>query len=345
MSREFVRLSHGAGGRETAALLERLVLSRLPAEMKTALGGIGTDELDDGATILAGGQHVVISIDSYTVSPPFFPGGDIGKLAACGSINDVLMMGGKPVAMLDAIVTEEGFPLTDLEKIVESFVSVLREEGVSLIGGDLKVMPKDQLDGVLVTTACLGLAKRPIVDSRIKPGDAIVVTGTVGEHGAAIMAAQRGISVEAEGLISDVQPLTKVMLPLLEEHGESIRAAQDPTRSGVAGALNEWAQKSGTVIVVDGPSIPIREEVRVYCEMLGVDPLVLACEGRALLAVDPSALDDVLCTLKELGCEDAAAIGEVRESERFRGIVLLRTEAGGLRILERPSGVIVPRIC
>jgi len=345
MTSDVVRLSHGAGGRETTTLLEKLVISRLPSEMKTALGGVGTDELDDGATIVAGGQHVVISIDSYTVNPPFFPGGDIGKLAACGSINDVLMMGGRPVAMLDAIVAEEGLPVSDLDRIVQSFLSVLREEGVSLIGGDLKVMPRGQLDGVLITTACVGVAERPIVDSRVRPGDVVIVTGTVGEHGAAIMAAQKGIGVEAEGLVSDVQPLTRIMLPLLKEYGESIRAAQDPTRSGVAGALNEWAQKSGTVIVVNGPSIPVREEVRAYCEMLGVDPLSLACEGRALLAVDPSAADAVLALLRELGCEDAAVIGEIRGSERFRGIVLLRTEAGGLRILERPSGVIVPRIC
>ncbi len=340
-----VTLAHGAGGRETWELLDRLILSKLDPGMKTALGGIGTDELDDGATLASVGGHLVLTVDAFTVSPPFFPGGDIGSLAAAGAINDVLMMGGRPVAVLDSVVAEEGLPLEDLDRVVSSFLRVLRSEGVSLIGGDLKVMPRGQVDGVLITAVGVGVADRPIVDSSLREGDVLIVSGPVGEHGAAILAAQRGIGVESEELRSDSRPLTGLMLPLLREHGDAVRAAVDPTRGGLAGVLNEWASKTGLTLVVDEARIPVREPVRSYADMLGVDPLTLACEGVALLGVDPGSADEVLEFVRDLGFPQASEIGEVRRSERGRGMVLLRSEAGGLRILEAPSGEIVPRIC
>lgn len=341
-----VLLAHGAGGRETGELLQHVLLSRLTEEMMKLRGGYGTDVLDDGATIpLPDGQHLVVSIDSYTVNPIFFPGGDIGKLAATGSINDVAMMGAKPLAVMDSIVVEEGFPMEDLERIVGSMVEVLRNEGVALIGGDLKVMPQGQLDRIVITTAALGVAEKPIVDVGLRPGDKIVVSGPVGEHGATIMALQHGIGAEAEGLRSDCRTLTSLMLPLVERFREHIHAAQDPTRGGLAMALNDWASKSGTVIVVEEQRIPLREPVRAYSEMLGIDPLSLASEGVALLGVAPEAAEEVLDYIRSLGFRDAEIIGEVRRGKKHRGVVLLRTRTGGLRILEPPSGELVPRIC
>ncbi len=340
-----VSLAHGSGGKETQELLQFIVLSLLDEEMKRVKGGVGTDELDDGAAIpLPGGGYAVVTVDSYTVKPPFFPGGDIGELAASGTINDLLMMGAKPLAMMDAIVVQEGFPVEDLKRITQSLVGTLRRVGVSLVGGDLKVIPSGGLDGVVITTAGIGFAERLIVDSRLRPGDRIIVTGTVGEHGAAILAAQEGFKVEGE-IRSDVAPLHDLMLPLLEEHGPSIHAAQDPTRGGISQTLNEWASKTGYLIKVEEDKIPLREEVRAFTEMLGIDPLSLASEGRAVLGVEGSEAEDILNFLWDLGFQDASIVGEVRESERYGGMVVIKTVTGGLRILEPPSGVIVPRIC
>ncbi len=346
MEKDVVRLAHGSGGKETQAIINSLIVSMLEREMKRVEGGVGTDELDDGSAIpLPGGGFLVFTVDSYTVNPPFFPGGNIGELAACGTINDLLMMGARPLAMLDAIVAEEGFPLEDLRRIVSSLVEVLRREGVKLIGGDFKVMPRGQVDRIVITTAGVGVAERLIVDSRLKPGDKIIVSGSVGEHGAAILAAQKGVDVESEGLMSDSQPLTGLMLPLLERYGEAIHAAQDPTRGGLAQTLNEWARKTDLVIAVEETKIPVREEVRAYTELMGIDPLALACEGRAVLGVDPRKAEEILSFIRELGFGDAEIIGEARSLERYKGLVLLKTSAGGLRILESPSGVLVPRIC
>lgn len=340
-----VVLAHGAGGRETSELLWKVLISKLENEEKRVQGGFGTDVLDDGATLPIGEGQLVISIDSYTISPLFFPGGDIGILAACGSINDVLMMGGVPVALMDSIVVEEGFSVEDLDKVTNSMINVLRKEGVALIGGDLKVMPRGQLDKIIITTVGIGIASKPIVDTELKPGDKVLVTGTVGDHGATIMAIQHGIDVDSTKLRSDVAPLSKLMVPLLERYGDYVHAAQDPTRGGVAMTLNEWANKNETVIVVDEERIPVREEVRSYSEMLGIDPLYLANEGMAVLGVDGEIAEEVLKFVRELGYRDAEIIGEVRTHERFKGMVLLRTIASGVRLLEPPTGELVPRIC
>ncbi len=341
---EEVRLAHGSGGRETQELLNEVILSLLEGEMKRVEGGVGTDELDDGAAIPIPGGYAVITVDSYTVKPPFFPGGNIGELAASGTINDLLMMGAKPLAMLDSIVVEEGFPLSDLKRITGSMVDTLKRIGVKLVGGDVKVIPKGGLDGIVITTTGLGFAERIIVDSNLKPGDKIIVSGTVGDHGAAILAAQEGLEVEG-GIESDVAPLHDLMMPLIDEYGSAIHAAQDPTRGGLAQTLNEWASKTGYLISVEEAKIPVREEVRAFTELLGVDPFSLACEGKAVLGVSKEEAEDVLNAMKDLGYEDASIIGEVRESDRYGGMVVIRSLTGGLRILEPPSGVIVPRIC
>jgi len=338
---EIIKLSQGSGGVDTVELLTSLIFSKVEERLKKIEGGVGIDFPDDAAAIPIGEGYLVISVDSYTVNPPFFPGGDIGKLAASGSINDVLMMGARPVALLDAVVVEEGFPVSDLEKIIESMVATLREEGVALIGGDFKVMPRGQVDKIIITTVGVGLAKKLIID-KPQPGDKIVVSGYLGDHGAVILAMQMGLNTS---LVSDVKPLSKLMLPLLEKYSEYIHAARDPTRGGLAMVLNEWAKTSDAVVLVDEKSIPVRPEVAAYANMLGIDPLALASEGAAVLAVDGKVAEKVVEYMKKLGFENASIIGEVKKSERYRGYVLLKTEVGGHRILEPPRGELVPRIC
>ncbi|MFP3485334.1 MAG: AIR synthase related protein, partial [Vulcanisaeta sp.] len=249
---KYIRLAHGSGGVETSMILEELIFSKVEDPLKRVGNGIGIDFPDDAAAIpLPSGDYLIITVDAYTVNPPFFPGGNIGVLAASGSINDVLMMGGKPIAMLDSIIVEEGFPIDDLSKIIDSFIDTLRREGVALIGGDFKVMPKGQLDKIVITTVGIGLAKKPIVDVP-RVGDKIIVSDYVGDHGAVILAYQLGSDVSTElleksRLKSDVKPLTKLMLPLIEKYGDYIHAARDPTRGGLSMVLNDWAKASNAI--------------------------------------------------------------------------------------------------
>jgi hydrogenase expression/formation protein HypE len=347
---EYVTLAHGSGGVEMSELLEKLVFKRVKPGFRRISSGVGLDEADDGATIpLPSGGHLVVSVDSYTVNPPFFPGGNIGVLAATGSINDVVVMGARPIAMLDSIVVEEGFPLRDLEVIVNSMISVLESEGVALIGGDFKVMPRGQVDKIVITTTAIGVAEKPPIVDRPEPGDRVLVSDYIGDHGAVILMMQLGLSnVDeiAKGLLkSDVKPLTKLMLPLVERYRECITAARDPTRGGLAGVLYEWAVKTGTLIVIDESRIPVREPVKRYAGSLGVDPLYLASEGVAVIALKPECSEEVLDFVQKLGFEDARIIGEVKKSELFRGYVVAETPVGGLRVVEPPRGELVPRIC
>jgi len=340
-----VLLAHGSGGAATLDLLYRILLSKLPQNLRSTPGGAGVDILDDGAVIkVQDNLYIVVSVDSYTVSPLFFPGGDIGKLAASGTINDIVAMGAKPVAMLDSIVVEEGFPLDKLDKITSSLVSVVEKCGVSLIGGDLKVMPRGQIDGIVITTVGIGLTSKPILDIGIKPGDKIVITGPIAEHGATIMALQHGLDPDKLNLESDCRPLIE-LIQVIEKYREHIHAARDPTRGGVATVLNEWARQTRTLIIIDEDSIPVRDNVRRFCEMMGVDPLYLACEGVMMLSVDSTVVDEIVHELRELGFEYATVIGEVKYSEKYPGIVVCKTRAGGLRIVEPLRGELVPRIC
>lgn len=343
-----VRLSHGSGGVETSELVRELIFQRVPERLKRIDRGLGIDHPDDSALIPIGDSHyLVVSIDSYTVNPPFFPGGNIGTLAATGSINDVSVMGGRPIAMLDSIVVEEGFSLDDLEAIVESFLGVLKEEGVALIGGDFKVMPKGQLDKIVITTVGIGVTERPIIDMP-REGDKIIVSGHVGDHGAVILMSQIGIPPEGSGegeLLSDLRSLSKIMSRLNGALWPHIHAARDPTRGGLAGVLNDWANTARSVITVNESDIPIRPATRYYAGMLGIDPLYLASEGAVVLSVSPDYADEALSILRESGYEDASIIGEVRRAPEYSGIVLLKSVIGGYRILEPPRGELVPRIC
>ncbi|MEM4519514.1 MAG: hydrogenase expression/formation protein HypE [Sulfolobales archaeon] len=343
---KIVSLSHGGGGKDMWNLINELILSKVPEDFKRVLDGVGLDALDDGVAIKVGSEYVVVTIDSYTVKPLIFPGGDLGSLAASGTINDLLMMGARPVGIVDAIVVEEGFSTDFLNDLIKSLIHTSISEGVAVLGGDFKVMPKGALDGVIITTAGIGLAKRLIVDNNIRVGDKLVVTGPIAEHGSTIIASQLGLLKNAKELVSDVKPLTKYLLPILDEYGEHIHAARDPTRGGLASTLNEWIVNKDLTIVVERGKVPVRDSVKKFLDMLGIEPLNVASEGIAVLAVDPDVVDEVLNMLHYLGLKEASIIGEVVKpfSELVRGKVIARTEVGGLTFVESLTSP-VPRIC
>ncbi len=333
-----VNLAMGGGGRETEEFIERFIL---PLVKLRKVGPVGLDELEDGSTIPMGdGRQLVVSIDSYTVNPPFFPGGNIGKLAASGSMNDVAVMGAKPIAIMDAIVVEEGFPLKDLKEIIRSLVEEAQSMGVAVIGGDTKVMPKGSIDKIVISTVGLGIAEGPLLTmDRTKPGDKVIVTGPLGDHGAVILASQFGTEVEIK---SDVRPIWPAVEALMKSLGEDLHTAKDPTRGGLAMALNEIAERAKVTIVLKEEEIPIRPQVKAYADMLGVEPLALASEGQAVFTVKGERAEEALEALRKAGFEEAKIIGEVREGEP---LVVVKTSVGGLRVLEKPTGELVPRIC
>ena len=336
-----ITLAHGAGGYETSELIRKLIVEVF--KIKRIGDGVGLSELDDAATIPIGnGKSIAITVDSYTVKPHFFPGGDIGKLAATGTINDLAVIGAEPIAFMDSIVVEEGFPLEDLKKIINSYKSVLEEYGIALIGGDLKVMPRDSLDGIIISSTGIGLLNDiPLLDSMVKPGDKVIVTGAIGDHGAAILAAQLGI--EEIDVKSDCKPILPAIRIAKKIGG--IRAAKDPTRGGIAMALNEFSSKSNVDIVVYEDSIPVHEEVRALAEMTGIDVYALASEGQALIAVSSDKAEEVVEELRRNGFSEASIIGEARKPIGSKPRVYLKTMVGGTRLLEAPRGELVPRIC
>jgi len=341
----FITLLHGAGGQESRDLIESLIVKKVPPLLRYALDGHGLDILDDGSFIKVGDSYIVFTSDSYTVKPVFYPGGNIGELAASGVLNDLVMMGAKPVAFLDNIIVEEGFPVEDLEKIVDSLVKVLKENNVSLIGGDFKVMPKGSLDKIVISGFGIGVSQgAPIID-HVRPGDVIVVTNSIAEHGAAILASQLGIGAENLSLKSDSKPLVKTVLPVIEKYRPHIHAARDPTRGGVSTILNEWVRGREVSIIVDESKIPIREDVRTFLEMLGIDPLTVASEGVAVLSVSREVGYEVVEALKSMG-ENPQVIGEVviPEEPSYKGKVIGFTEVGGKRII-RGEALNLPRIC
>lgn len=335
---EKITALHGAGG----LVMEKLLRDRILPKFKIrAAGPIGLDHLDDGAVLDLPPGKVVFTTDSHVVKPLFFPGGDIGKLAVTGTVNDLVVMGARPVALSLALVIEEGFPLSDLERILEAAAAVLAEIGVALVTGDTKVMGKGELDGLVVNTTGIGIAERVTSDGGVRVGDYLLVTGPVGEHGLAILAARHELPLETH-VASDVAPLWPALAEAIATGG--ITAMKDPTRGGLAAALNEMAQKSGVGIEVEEEKIPVRPEVRGACELLGISPYELACEGRAVLAVAPEKLEEVLRALRTHPLTRAAqVIGRAVESPP--GKVVLRTAVGGRRFLEMPLGDPVPRIC
>ncbi|HDO20608.1 MAG: hydrogenase expression/formation protein HypE [archaeon GB-1845-036] len=336
-----VELIHGSGGRAMNELIDFLIVKKV--KLGNVFGGIGLKDMDDGASIPLGDLELVFTSDSYTVEPLFFPGGNIGVLAACGTINDLAVMGAKPLALMDSIIVEEGFPISKLNEIIESLVEVTSMNNVAIVGGDFKVMPKGKMDKIIISTSGIGIAKKNsiITDSGLKPGNKIIVTGTIGEHELSLISVREGLSFESP-IASDVAPIWPLIEASMKIGG--LRAAKDPTRGGLAAALNEMARKSNVSIWIYEENIPIKPEVKAACEMLGLDPLYLACEGRAILGVDCERADEILKAIRNFEiARTSAIIGEVRSENP--GYVVLETSIGGKRILESPVGMPLPRIC
>ena len=330
---------HGAGGELMDELLARLILPRFG---KKGGARIGLSALDDGATVaLPMKGELVITTDNHVVKPIFFPGGDIGRLAAAGTLNDLAVMGARPIVLTLAAVIEEGFPIADLERILDSFAAALAETDAVVACGDTKVMPAGDLDGIVLNTTGLGIANRAVSDAELAKGDVVIVSGTVGDHGMALLAAREEFRVSTE-LKSDVAVLWPMIERALAVGG--IHAMKDPTRGGLAAALNEMVRKSGLCIEIEEAAIPLRPEVGGLSDLLGISPFDVANEGKAILVVDPAKANAVLEALRGHAVgRDAAIIGRVTDEHPKR--VILSTEVGGRRFLDMPLGDPVPRIC
>jgi hydrogenase expression/formation protein HypE len=329
-----VTLMHGAGGEVMGELLQTLTKFK-----HNNAGGIGLEALDDGAVIPFNGQNLVFTTDSHVVRPIFFPGGDIGRIAVCGTINDLAMMGGRPIALSCGMIIEEGFEIDDLAKIVASMDDALGEAGANLVTGDTKVMERGALDGITINTAGIGIAKNVVRDNGLVPGDVIIVSGTLGDHGIAIMVHREGFDL-GEQIKSDVAPLWGMMEKVLD--AGTIHAMKDPTRGGFASAINEMARKSGVCIRIKEEKLPIRKSVRSAAAMLGIDPLEVANEGKVVMGVPLSSVDAILAALRthKYG-EHAAVVGTVTKGAH----VIMETTIGGERFIEPPIGDPVPRVC
>ena len=337
---EVVKLAHGAGGSVMEALLKKLFIGGF--SRRQALDGVGLDSLDDGASIRVAGKEIVVTMDGHTVEPLFFPGGDLGRLAISGAVNDLSVMGARPVAVLDSIVVEEGYWAEDLRRLVASMDGAAMEEDVAIIGGDFKVMPKGHLDGVIIATCGVGILEgERVLDGGASPGDKVLITGSIGDHGIALMSAREGLSFETR-LQSDVAPIWATVEAALNTG--DVHAMKDPTRGGLSSALNDIAAKSGVSIWLDQETVPVKDSVRAASEMLGLDPFEVACEGRAVMCVGAETAEGVLDAVKrtEYG-EGADIVGEVRADRP--GYVLLKTLIGGTRILRKPLGEPIPRVC
>ncbi len=334
-----IALRHGAGGPAMRSLIESLFVTAGASDPDV----VGLDALDDGAALRIGDRWLVFTTDSHVVTPPFFPGGDIGRLAVCGTVNDLAMMGAvAPLGLSLAMVLEEGFAVSDLERIRDSIATACREAGTRVLTGDTKVMGHGEIDGIVLNTTGLGFAEQLVRDDGLRAGDAILVTGTIGDHGLSVLAHRHGLDVGA-ALRSDVAPLNGLVATALAAGGAGIVAMKDPTRGGVASALIEVAHKGGVGVVLDEAMLPVRPAVRAVSELLGIDPLLVANEGKALLGVRPADEKAVLEALRAypLG-RDACCIGRcVAEPV---GRVVLDT-GFGRRLVVEPDGELLPRIC
>lgn len=331
-----VSLMHGAGGEAMNDLLKELFKE---FTLRSSENVYGLEGMDDGAVIRLNGLNIIFTTDSHAVNPIFFPGGDIGKLSICGTANDLAVMGARPLFFSNSMVIGEGFDLKDLKKILKSMDEVLREIGGVLVTGDTKVIERESLNGIIINTSGIGIAENPVYDSGLKPGNKIIVSGTIGDHGLCILCHREGFEFETP-IVSDVSPVWEVVERALEIGG--VTAMKDPTRGGLAAALNEMASKSGVRIEIDEELIPIKETVRSAAEMLGIDPLEVANEGKVVMGVEAEKAEEVLEAIRKTKYgRDAMIIGEVLEGSR----VIMRTRVGGRRIVDMPLGDPIPRVC
>lgn len=333
---DIVLMGHGSGG----AMSHELVTQRL----LRPLFNEALEPLDDAAVLPLSGR-VAFTTDSYVVSPLIFPGGDIGRLAVCGTVNDLAMMGAQAASLSLALIIEEGLPFATLDQVISSIQAACTEAGVRIVTGDTKVVNRGKADGLFITTSGVGVIPDTVRVSghNCRPGDRILVSGAIAEHGVAVMSARAGLSFSTTTK-SDCAPLNGLVQTMVGQCASALRCMRDPTRGGVASTLNELASQSGVSITIDEDAIPVRPEVRSACEMLGLDPLYVANEGKLIAVVAPEAADRLLATMRHhpLGGE-AAIIGEVLNG--VPGRVTMRTHLGPHRLIQMLAGELLPRIC
>ena len=345
-----VTMGHGAGGE----MMQELIHSHIIPFLPQVKGEVPLHSFDDSAVV----DGIVFTTDGHTVKPLFFPGGDIGSLSVCGTVNDISVMGGQPLAISCSMILEEGLEIDVLEKVAKSIGDTSRLCGVPVATGDTKVMESGKIERMVISTAGIGrrsqfldhdleiassyrkVDSRWMTDDNLRAGDAIIVTGTVGDHGIALLSFREGYGFESE-IRSDIAPMNHLVESILRVGGAV--CMKDPTRGGLANAVNEWASKSKVGIEVEESAIPISDPVQNACELLGLDPLAIGNEGKMIVGVVPEMAEEVLKVIRrdQYG-KDAAIVGKAISTVKG---VILRTEVGGKRILEPPVGDPVPRIC
>jgi len=327
-----IEIGHGSGGKLTRDLIKELFLKYLASDELRML--------EDAAYINLKHNNTAITTDSYVVRPLFFPGGDIGKLSVCGTVNDLAVSGAVPKYLTTGFILEEGFSIESLEKILKSIQETAENAGVRIVAGDTKVVEKNKCDGIYINTTGVGEIIRRMPMSNVSDGDVIIITGTVGDHGTAVALARDEFNIEAN-VASDCAPLNTLLTPLFEIQG--VKWMRDPTRGGTATVLAELSENTGFGIEVYEDSVPVREDVHFISDMLGYDPLYLANEGKAVIITSQDTADSVIEILKKhpLG-ENAAVIGKI--TGRFKG-VRLKTKIGGERVLDMLEEDLLPRIC
>jgi hydrogenase expression/formation protein HypE len=336
---ERISLKHGTGGRAMRALIEQLFLQGA----EEPVDGVGLAAMDDGAAIRVGDRWLILTTDSHVIHPLFFPGGDIGRLSVSGTVNDLAMMGATEVlALTCSVILEDGFPLATLEAIQASIRATSREARAPIVTGDTKVMGRGELDGLVLNTAGVAFTDRVVRDCTLRPGDRILVTGTMGDHGFAVLAARHKLALQGE-LRSDVAPLNGLVAEFLAAGGTEVVAMKDPTRGGLASALHEMAEKSGVGVVLEERRVPLTDPVRAAAELLGIDPLHVANEGKAVIGVRPEAAERVLSVIRSHPLGRNAAIVGTCIADHVGRIIL---DTGlGRRLLTEPEGEPLPRIC
>ena len=332
-----VDLSHGSGGRAMAQLIADVFHEALDNEWLRR----GNDQ----AAFDVGAGRMVMTTDGYVISPLFFPGGDIGSLAVHGTVNDVAMAGAKPLYLSASFIIEEGFPFADLKRIADSMGEAARAAGVPVVTGDTKVVERGKADGVFISTTGIGVvpADLDLSAEKARPGDRVIVSGTLGDHGVAVMSKRQNLTFDT-AIVSDSAALHGLVAAIVAAAGSGLRVMRDPTRGGLAATLNELAQQSKVGFRIDEDALPVKPEVAAACELLGLDPLYVANEGKLVAVVAPEAADAALAAMcaHPLGC-DAAVVGEVvADDHRF---VQMTTAFGGGRIVDWLSGEQLPRIC
>ncbi|NLX18964.1 MAG: hydrogenase expression/formation protein HypE [Desulfobulbus sp.] len=332
-----ISLDHGSGGLASQNLIGDLFLKYLTSPLLR--------DLEDCAVLGEYAGRIALTTDSYVVDPLFFPGGDIGSLAVHGTINDLAMRGARPLALSLALIIEEGFPLEQLERIIASVARSSEDAGVAVVTGDTKVVPRGKADGLFINTTGVGLAshRHDISGKKAQSGDAVLLSGTVGDHGITIMSCQAGIDIGGD-IFSDTQPLHRLVGAMLENGTGAVRVLRDPTRGGLATTLCEIAKASHVEIIIEENRLPIRPSVRTACEMIGLDPLYLANEGKCIIICDQDHAEELLQLIRRMPeGRDAALIGWIGDERPGR--VSLATRIGGSRLLEPLTGHPLPRIC